>query len=262
MRSVDNPGMADIIPSNRSGGIDIHSGTTSIGGDVAGRDVTKQYTVHLDRPIELHGSRMLPRNPLFVGREATLRQLAARLNGDGALVILTGYGGLGKTQTAIELAQRYADQFPGGVFWLSCAQPDLIGGEIAACGSAGRLSLPGYDELPQPDKVNRVLGEWPKPIARLLIFDNAEGEGEDGSSLPKTKGLFSGEGLGVRVITYGKLQIADYAAVRTVFERALKILKKFLGTDHPSTKTIRENLAWAVAEMESDATDAAHNRSA
>ena len=118
----------------------------------------------------------MPRcNPLFVGREATLGQLAARLNGDSALVIVTGCGGLVKTQTAIKAAHRCADQFPGSVFWLSCAQPDLIGVEVAACGTAGRLALPGYDELPQPNKVNCVLGEWQKPAALAVLLFNRTG---------------------------------------------------------------------------------------
>jgi hypothetical protein len=163
--------MTDDSSPQRTGGIDFRDGA-HITGPVVGRDM--RFSVHLDRPIELHGSRVQPRNDMFVGREKTLSELADRLSGDHALVILTGCGGLGKTQTAIELAHRYQDRFPGGVFWLSCAQPDLIGSEIAACGSAGRLTLPGYDELPQPDKVSLVLGQWQQPIARLLIFDNAE----------------------------------------------------------------------------------------
>jgi tetratricopeptide (TPR) repeat protein len=109
-----------------------------------------------------------------VGRADTLAQLTDRLNADGALVILTGYGGLGKTQTAVEFAHRAEAQFPGGVFWLRCAQPSLIAGEVAACGSEGRLNLPGFDSLPQPDKVALVQREWAKPIPRLLIFDNVE----------------------------------------------------------------------------------------
>jgi hypothetical protein len=60
-----------------------------------------------------YGSRMpLARNPLFVGREADLRQLAATLKGGGTAAIgqiaaATGLGGIGKTNLATEFAHRY-----------------------------------------------------------------------------------------------------------------------------------------------------------
>ncbi len=152
------------------GGINI-SGTAS-GRDFAGRDIVHQYV--LPDSLELSGSRLPQRNPLFVGREDTFSQLAGRLNADGALVILTGYGGLGKTQTAVEFGHRFAAQYPGGVFYLRCDQPELISGEVAACGAEGRIPFLNYGSLPRPDQVALVQREWGKPIPRLLIFDNVE----------------------------------------------------------------------------------------
>jgi tetratricopeptide (TPR) repeat protein len=158
--------------AKRSGGVNIDSDTTRIGGDVVGRD--QVFQIKIDRPPDLTSSRLPPRNPLFVGRKKTLEQLAERLSADNALVILTGPGGMGKTQTAIEFGHAHAALFPGGVFWIRCDRPDLIGIEVAACGNDGRIALVGYDELPQPEKVNLVLAAWQQPVARLLIFDNAE----------------------------------------------------------------------------------------
>jgi len=78
------------------------------------------------------------RNPHFVGREAELAALhelldqatplgvrsthddpgaASRLTG------LTGMGGIGKTQLAVEYIYRYRAAYPGGIFWINAAEP-------------------------------------------------------------------------------------------------------------------------------------------
>ena len=168
------------MPDTQSGGVNINGLSGSLQArDLVGRD-SIGVQINLDaaqlRGLELTGSRLPARNPLFVGRAETLAELAARLDADGALVVLTGPGGMGKTQTAIEFGHLYAAQFPGGVFWLRCAQPEVMASETAACGSEGRIPFPQLDNLPQPDRVALVQREWGKPIARLLIFDNVEDE--------------------------------------------------------------------------------------
>jgi tetratricopeptide (TPR) repeat protein len=167
--------MPDEVNVNQ-GGVQIgRESAIAAGRDIVFRDKTETHThIHIPDSLELTGSRLAPRNPLFVGREKLLTDLAGRLNAEGGLTLLTGYGGLGKTQTAIEFGHRYRDRFPGGVFFLNCAHADLISGEVAACGDEGRLPIPNYGLLPQPDQVNLVLREWHKPIIHLIIMDNAE----------------------------------------------------------------------------------------
>ncbi len=130
------------------------------------------------------GSRMLlERNPRFVGRQAELKQLASGLkrgetgevSAARPAIAIAGMGGIGKTQLACEFAYRFGRFFAGGVFWLSCADPQAVAAEIAACGDSGALSLrPNFRELPLEEQVKLVLSEWEKPIPRLLIFDNCE----------------------------------------------------------------------------------------
>ena len=52
-----------------------------------------------------------PRNPLFVGRTALVQEVAQFLAAGGTAV-LTGTGGLGKTQTAVELAYTVRAAYP------------------------------------------------------------------------------------------------------------------------------------------------------
>ena len=121
-------------------------------------------------------------NPLFVGREHDLRTLAAALKGGETTVIeqsaaVTGMGGLGKTQLAVEFAHRYGQYFGGGVFWLSFADAAAVPAEIAACGGASSMSLrPDFSSLSLDDQVHLVQAEWQRPLPRLLIFDNCEDE--------------------------------------------------------------------------------------
>jgi hypothetical protein len=87
-------------------------------------------------------------NPLFTGRVADLEKLAEALcspllsgeeSGVRSAVItqaITGMGGLGKTQLAVEFAWRYGSQFCG-VHWLNLADPTTLDSEIALCGQNG-----------------------------------------------------------------------------------------------------------------------------
>jgi tetratricopeptide (TPR) repeat protein len=126
------------------------------------------------------GSRLLlRRNPFFTGRLTELRALAQAIFGGGTAVItqsaaITGLGGVGKSQLAVEFAYRYGRYFAGGVFWLSFTDPTSIAGEIIACGGSGGLDLPGLAALSFPDQVERVQAAWRETTPRLLIFDNCE----------------------------------------------------------------------------------------
>jgi tetratricopeptide (TPR) repeat protein len=121
------------------------------------------------------GSRMpLRTNPLYVGRDTDMLGLAAAIKNYGRAV-LTGVGGVGKTQLACEFVHRYGQYFLGGVFWISFAEPSNIGSEIAACGYPGHLRLRvDFTTLPLAEQIRLVLAEWQSPMPRLLILDNCE----------------------------------------------------------------------------------------
>jgi tetratricopeptide (TPR) repeat protein len=131
-------------------------------------------------PLPAAARMPLRRNPHFIGRVATLQELAHALRGgpDQANasvcpVVITGLGGIGKTQLAGEFIYRYGRFFAGGVFWLSFADAGAVPAELAACGSTLALR-PDFDELPLEEQVRLVMAAWQEPLPRLLIFDNCE----------------------------------------------------------------------------------------
>lgn len=137
----------------------------------------------LPEPAPLPSASRMPlhRNPLFVSRAGELQRIARAVARQGATrvatIAITGLGGIGKTQVACEFVHRYGQFFPGGVFWLSFADPTTVPAEIAACGGPGYLDLRSdFSTLERRDQLELVLGAWRGPLPRLLVFDNCEDE--------------------------------------------------------------------------------------
>ncbi|KAL2819725.1 hypothetical protein BJX63DRAFT_445310 [Aspergillus granulosus] len=116
----------------------------------------------------------LPRNLKFVGRQdeiAKLEELLAMQDGPGKIAI-TGLGGVGKTQVALELAYRIRDQDTGcSIFWVACTSHAMV--EQSFLKIAQILGLcdvkPGeVKEQVQTYLSSEYAGKW------LLIFDNAD----------------------------------------------------------------------------------------
>ena len=126
------------------------------------------------------GSRMpYARNPLFVGRQAELLQLAQAVKGGetiavGQIAAATGLGGIGKTQLAVEFVHRYGQYFAGGVYWLSFADGAALPAEVAACGMVMAGMPDAFEALDLETQVRLVREAWQRPLPRLLVFDNCE----------------------------------------------------------------------------------------
>ncbi len=82
--------------------------------------------------------------------------------------MVTGIGGVGKSQLAVEFCYRYG-RFFQGVHWI---QANLnISAEVAECGLA--MGLPGWpDKL--PEQVAATIRAWQEGGRRLIVLDNAE----------------------------------------------------------------------------------------
>jgi tetratricopeptide (TPR) repeat protein/transcriptional regulator with XRE-family HTH domain len=153
-------------------------------------------TVPSPAPLPAGSCMPLSRNPLFVGRDTDLRQIAQVFHtgmtpaiGHQEIAAATGLGGIGKTQLACEFIHRYGQFFSGGVFWLSLADPAAVPAEVAACGGVDGMQLrPDFGTLPLHEQIALVRAAWESPLPRLLVFDNCEDEALLEQWRPKTGG--------------------------------------------------------------------------
>jgi hypothetical protein len=67
-----------------------------------------------------------PSNEKFVGRDDDLKRLHVALISGATIgvrpAMLSGMGGIGKTQLAVEYAYRHRNDYSGGVYWINAAQ--------------------------------------------------------------------------------------------------------------------------------------------
>ncbi|GCE21763.1 DUF7779 domain-containing protein [Dictyobacter kobayashii] len=114
------------------------------------------------------------RNAFFTGRDALLTEIHERLQKSGAgscLLAITGLGGIGKTQIAIEYAFRYRSDYQA-VLWLNADLPETL---LESC-----VELASYLNLPEKGAKDRqatvmAVQHWLKEHPHsLLILDNVD----------------------------------------------------------------------------------------
>jgi tetratricopeptide (TPR) repeat protein/transcriptional regulator with XRE-family HTH domain len=115
------------------------------------------------------------RNPFFTGREDILERLHTLLHSRPTartrVQAISGLGGIGKTQTAIEYAYRYRDEYQA-VFWVKADTAQTLHADVVAL--AALLHLPEQGEQNQQRVVTAVKRWLEAHTDWLLILDNVE----------------------------------------------------------------------------------------
>ncbi len=131
------------------------------------------------RPPELWGIATplwnvpFPRNRYFTGREDILKSLHDALTSERTVALsqaISGLGGIGKTQTAIEYAYRYEHEYRA-VLWVRADKETLVSDFAALAAILDLAAQHERDQSRVAEAVRRWLqthGSW------LLIFDNAD----------------------------------------------------------------------------------------
>jgi tetratricopeptide (TPR) repeat protein len=128
-------------------------------------------------------SNLPERNPFFTGRERVLMQLQEALAARGRAA-LSGLGGVGKTQTALEYAHRHLDEYVY-TFWATAHSREALVSGYATV--AGLLRLPESDAKDQTLAVDAVKGWLNSNHRWLLILDNADHIGVAREFIPPGK---------------------------------------------------------------------------
>ena len=116
-----------------------------------------------------------PRNTDFVGRGDDLARLHATLSRCGPVPVgirpagLTGMGGIGKTQLAIEYVYRRKEDYPEGIFWIDAAGPLAEG--FARLATHPRLRWAESDR-PRDEQIRAAFVELNRRPGALLVLDN------------------------------------------------------------------------------------------
>jgi tetratricopeptide (TPR) repeat protein len=116
------------------------------------------------------------RNNFFTAREKILDDLHDAFTKDGAsdattIRVLSGLGGMGKTQIAIEYAYRHQEHYRT-VLWTRADTPETLFADFV--NFADLLKLPGSKEQDQKYTINAVKYWLDKHTNWLLILDNVE----------------------------------------------------------------------------------------
>jgi tetratricopeptide (TPR) repeat protein/transcriptional regulator with XRE-family HTH domain len=114
------------------------------------------------------------RNPFFTGREEILDYLYTVFRSDnaaGATLAISGLGGIGKTQIAIEYAYSYRDHYQA-TFWINASAREALSADFVLL--AVLLNLPEQYEQDR-DIVMRAVKRWLASHHHwLLILDNVD----------------------------------------------------------------------------------------
>lgn len=171
------------------------------------------------------------RTRYFTGREQLLEKIRMQL-AEHHRAAVSGLGGAGKTQTAIEYAVRHRVDYPDGVFWVNAENIGVLTSGFVEIAKALRLSIASSNDQ---DRIVQAVLEWFNGTGRwLLILDNVANRRDISTFVPQR-----GKGdllLTSRETVFQELGIARALdAVELDPDEALRFLAVRVGRDELET---------------------------
>ncbi|EFH84762.1 tetratricopeptide repeat protein [Ktedonobacter racemifer] len=145
------------------------------------QEITQTFNINMgasqtahNAPLERAWNVPYQHNPYFAGREGLLVRLHEQLHAGQATALsqaISGLGGVGKTQLAVEYAYRYQEEYRY-ILWVHAeSQESLISSYVSL---AHLLNLPQRNEQNQNVSVQAVKTWLQNNDNWLLVFDNAD----------------------------------------------------------------------------------------
>ncbi|MDR2019009.1 MAG: toll/interleukin-1 receptor domain-containing protein [Syntrophobacterales bacterium] len=129
-------------------------------------------------PGSLPQNNLQERNPYFSGRDEELNEIYTQFQSGGtAKQIITGLGGVGKTEIAKEYAHRSINDYKDAIWWVHAETEMTAFNDCLQFADAFGLIPEGMDEGRKltPEQLGRRLKKWfLTHNSWLFIFDNAE----------------------------------------------------------------------------------------
>lgn len=168
----------------------------------------------------------------FQGREAELQEIGRRLASGQKPVVLWGFGGIGKTELAIEYGRRRLAQEAGQVYFVRFADSfaDTLTGPVADAAS-GYSKIDPVTQKAKPKEL--VLEEILNHLKELgpddlLIIDNVDKAGSDFAALTAESAYTRLCSLPVRLLLTTRSEQEGQMEVRSLDLQALRaIMRKF-----------------------------------
>ncbi|MEV4754256.1 helix-turn-helix domain-containing protein [Micromonospora sp. NPDC049559] len=186
-----------------------------------------------------------PAPPLLVGREAEIERLAGAVATDGAVCVVEGAGGVGKSALALHVAHRIAGRYRGGCLYVDLRAaygvPPVPGAGLLAAGAG--LPMAGPTEVlhrllralgvpagaASPDEASALLRTCTAGRGVLVLLDNA-------TSAAQVRPLLL-SGPGCATIVTSRPALADLDATARVHlaplphDAALDLFAELAGAD-------------------------------
>jgi len=128
-------------------------------------------------------------NKNFIGREAFITRISEKFisanQGDCVIQCLTGMGGIGKTQLALQFAIQQSDNYDL-IWWLRAEDPSLLSVDFASLSEP--LQIKGAQAMDRDRLMVEILSVLNKRDDWMLIFDNADAPTSIAQFLPNKGG--------------------------------------------------------------------------